>query len=312
MAQEACAIVGQIRFEEQQTVWTGDVEEQLAEEQNRDIYPGMMFTLAKKRMEKTKLWQIMRKMPKGALLHCHLEAMVDQDWLFREALAEEGLCISAPSPMTTAKSRDTALFRFQYRASIPEAETPMWADDYASDTAIPLTAAADSFPDGGREDFIKMLVSRCSISLDESIVHHRGPNQIWAKFTSCFQVLNTLVYYEPIYRKFLQRMFRQLADDNVQYVELRAAFNWKYFRTGSETPMDTQEGYIEAIRVLGEEVEKFKATEEGKDFWGARMIWTSLRFFDNRMICESEYQHRLQQHQVDLLASFESTDTTQT
>lgn len=73
MAREACAIVGQIRFEELQTIWTGDVEEALAKQRGENIYPGMMFALAKDRMEATKLWEIMRKMPKGALLHCHVE-----------------------------------------------------------------------------------------------------------------------------------------------------------------------------------------------------------------------------------------------
>lgn len=42
-----------------------------------DVFPGMCFTLAKERMESTKLWEIVKHFPKGALLHAHLEAMVD-------------------------------------------------------------------------------------------------------------------------------------------------------------------------------------------------------------------------------------------
>jgi adenosine deaminase CECR1 len=40
----------------------------------------MCFTLAKERMESTMLWKIVKKFPKGALLHAHLEAMVDSEW----------------------------------------------------------------------------------------------------------------------------------------------------------------------------------------------------------------------------------------
>lgn len=42
----------------------------------------MCFTLAKERMERTELWKIVKKFPKGALLHAHLEAMVDSKLCF--------------------------------------------------------------------------------------------------------------------------------------------------------------------------------------------------------------------------------------
>jgi adenosine deaminase CECR1 len=64
----------------------------------------MMFNLAKDRMEKSKLWQIVRKMPKGALLHCHLEAMCDLDWLIEEAFQTEGICIAADVPLASSES----------------------------------------------------------------------------------------------------------------------------------------------------------------------------------------------------------------
>ena len=54
MAQEAAAIVSQIRFEEQQTLWTREYEDSLLT-QHVDVFPGMMFSLAKDRMEKSKL-----------------------------------------------------------------------------------------------------------------------------------------------------------------------------------------------------------------------------------------------------------------
>lgn len=293
MAQEACAIVGQIRFEEQQTVWANEVEDELAREYQAEVYPGMMFTLAKKRMEGTKLWQIMKKMPKGALLHCHLEAMVDQDWLFREALETEGMHISAPEPLHTKEARTSVLFSFHYKSSQPPSDASIWTSKYVADSPVPMKAAADGFPDGGREAFITWLCSRCSISPKESISHHHGTCSIWAKFTSCFIILKTLIYYEPIYRKALARVFGQLARDNIQYVELRAAFAFQYFMGDSEDPMADGEGSIQAIRVLGEEIEKFKATEGSKDFWGARMIWTSIRSFSNREIVQSKWSPTL-------------------
>lgn len=73
-AKRAAAIVGNIRHHEAETVWTKEVEDD-----EGDVYPGMMFTLAKDRMEGTKLWKIAKRMPKGCLLHAHLEAMVESE-----------------------------------------------------------------------------------------------------------------------------------------------------------------------------------------------------------------------------------------
>ena len=39
---------------------------------------------------------------------------------------------------------------------------------------------------------------------------------------------------------------------------------------------------------MGDEIEKFKASEEGKEFWGARMIWTTIRQFGKKGVIESE------------------------
>lgn len=256
----------------------------------------MMFTLAKNRITSTRLWQIVKKMPKGALLHCHLEAMVDQEWLFREALAAEGLCISAPRSLNTEAARGTELFGFQYDASASKSTASIWTAEYPPDTLVPLTTAAASFPDGGSEGFIEWLISRCSITPEESFSVHEGPGCIWSKFTSCFIILKTLVYYEPLYRKFLQRMFQQFADDGIQYVDLRAAFAFDFFREKSSTPLSPEEGYSEVIRILGEETEKFQATDAGKDFWGARMIWTTIRSFTNREIIESKSIRLLYPH----------------
>jgi adenosine deaminase CECR1 len=78
-AAQASKIVSRIRSHEARTVWTREFEDSLSEDDG-DIYPGMMFSLAKDRMEKTELWSIMRRMPKGALLHAHFDALCDCEY----------------------------------------------------------------------------------------------------------------------------------------------------------------------------------------------------------------------------------------
>ncbi len=184
MARMACGIVSRIREEERRTVWTSEYEDSLAQSGDVDVYPGMMFSLAKGRMEKTKLWEIVRRMPKGALLHAHMDAMVDVDWLLEKALATEGMHLRASEPLCTPSALETASIAFSFAKSAPQTDQNIWSDRYEPETLIPLKAAVEAFPDGGRPGFQAWFKDRCTITSNESVSHHQGPNAIWRKFQS--------------------------------------------------------------------------------------------------------------------------------
>lgn len=287
MAVEACSIVGQIRFEEQQTVWTAQVEDDIARNAEAEVFPGMMFSLARERMEKTKLWEIVRRMPKGALLHCHVDAMVDRDWLIRVALETDGIYFGAEAALTTPQARENTFIFFQYKNSAAEKTGSVFSDSYTPNTLVPINEVAEAFPNGGKEAFITWLVGRLSITAEESLNHHHGPNSIWRKFTTTFRIIETLLWYEPILRQYLARMFQDLLEDGVRWVDMRCGLPL-YRKQGNETPETDREI---VVGVFQEEIDKFKASEQGKGFWGARLIWTALRIWDNRLIAESESLH---------------------
>lgn len=282
MAQEASAIVSQIRFEEQQALWTKDYEDSLLTK-HVDVYPGMMFSLAKDRMETSRLWQIVKKMPKGALLHCHLEAMIDLDWALEEAFNTEGVCVIADGPITDDHTRRKTGFSFTFSKTV-KSDSSIWDGSYVADTPVPVNSAAESFPDGGKKAFIEWIKSRVTITAAEHLSHHEGPNEVWRKFMSCFPILGSLMYYEPIFRKFIRRMCKQLLDDGVFYVDMRSAFYTPY-RSADKDEWDPD--WFNMLYHMAEEIENFKKSEEGKDFWGARMIWTTIRQFGKKQIIES-------------------------
>jgi adenosine deaminase CECR1 len=292
---EASAIVSHIRDEEQRTVWTSKFEDSLAENGEGNIYPGMMFTLAKSLMEKTKLWRIVRRMPKGALLHAHLDAMADLDFVFAKALSTSGMHIYSSEALFTPSALQKSPVFFQFSRSTPQNTVSIWSPEYQPSTLVPLSAAADDFPNGGRDGFLLWIKDRCSITARESLDHNHGPNAVWQKFKSTFGILGSIIYYEPIFRAFVREMCRQLLDDGIRWVDVRAAFNFQYRREGSET---AEGDYEEMVRVFGEEVGIFKASPEGKNFWGARIIWTSLRNLERREIVESMQSliHRFGEH----------------
>ncbi|KAI9837112.1 MAG: hypothetical protein M1819_000763 [Sarea resinae] len=279
MAAEASAIVSKIRDEERRTIWTEALEAGLSQK-GGEIYPGAMFALAKERMESTVLWKIIQRMPKGALLHAHFEAMVDIGWLIDQAFATKGMHIYAPAALCSPSSLESGSVLFRFSTTTPQQSSMIWSDDYTPSTLIPMDSAADSFPNGGRSGFMRWLKDRCTITAGESIQHHHGPNAIWRKFQSTFLILNSIIHYEPILRAFTRRLFQQLALDGVRWVDLRAVFLHPYWREGCDIP---DQGFEEMIRVLKDELVKFQATEEGKYFWGCRMIWTVLRRLQTHM-----------------------------
>ena len=220
LAKEACEIVGRIKDEEQKTIWTSEFENALAQETGANIYPGMMFSLAKDRMEKTKLWQIVRKMPKGALLHAHMDAMVDYEFLFEVLLSTPGMHIYCATPISTPQQLEVApvSFRFlktEHGMPLFEPVTPfmftnrtftvngksIWTPEYVPNTPILLTKAVEDFPNGGKAGFLSWLTDRLTITNAESLEHHHGVDAVWRKFQNTFIILKHIIFYEPIFKK---------------------------------------------------------------------------------------------------------------
>ncbi|KAL7937036.1 Metallo-dependent hydrolase [Trichoderma chlorosporum] len=283
IARRACAIVDRIRAHEQATVWTPSVEEQLAQETKQSIFPGMMFMMAKDRMEKTNLWKIVRRMPKGSLLHAHMDAMVDFDFILDELLKTPGMHMSSDVPLTDHESREKSVVRFRFRAK-ERVDGSIWDRNYEPGSFLLLTKVADEFPEGGRPGFLKWLKSRCTLSLVDSHEQHHGIDAIWEKFAKCFVVVATMIHYEPMFRAFLRRLMGLLKADGVNWAELRFTWPLDYCRDRREEP---ETDYSHMCKVIEEEVAKFKASEEGKGFWGLTLIWTTLRSFETRRIVEN-------------------------
>lgn len=306
MAAEACAIVSRIRTEERRTIWTQEHEDSSAEEEKGGadgFFPGMMFSMARERMETTKLWQIMRKMPKGALLHAHMDAMIDVEWLIDEALRTEGMSMKANQALQSSEARERAVVSFKYAESLPSRAPSIWSQDYQSEQLVSMKDAAESFPEHGRAGFKAWLRERSTITSQDSLEHYLGLHEIWQKFVRCFPILVSLIFYEPIFRASIRHMLKELMADGVRWIDFRLAFHFEYRKAGCEDPED---GYEEMFRVFDEEVEKFQRSDDGNGFWGCRFIWTTLRSFGKKEIVESMKNCiSAKQTYPDLIAGFD-------
>lgn len=293
MAHRAAKILKSIRKRELKEKWTGEYEESLAKQNDGNLYPGMMFSLAQERAEGTELWRCLERMPKGALLHAHMDAMFDIEFLVDENLREKGLCILAPEALTPERraimvGRNVPpSFQIRYYSDADLSKVnykgmSIWKSSYVPNTPIPIREAQRYFPDDDTT-FKKWLISRCRLGIEESLQHHHGLDAIWRRFQSTFPVVEQLLFYEPIFRRALQRMLKDLVKDNIMYVDMRMTFLFQFYSTGKNKP---EPGRAKFFQVIAEELEKFKKTDAGKAFKGFRVIWTVLRMFDNRKIAE--------------------------
>jgi len=245
-----------------------------------------MFNVAKAHMESTDLWQIVRKMPKGTILHCHLAALVDLEWLFNETIETPGMVISASAPLTSSGARDNAMLKIVHRSSWDAETPPIWSAKYPSASLVGLKQAAESYPDGGREGFVAWMKDRCSITQNESLQHHLGIDDVWKKLQSTFSIIGPIVYYEPILRAYMRKLFLTLLDDGVRWIEFRAVVASPFVSEGHDAPSTD---VMVVAGILNDIFESFKASEEGKEFWGMRIIWTSMRHADTASIITGEY-----------------------
>ncbi|OGM49982.1 adenosine deaminase family protein [Aspergillus bombycis] len=281
VATKACDIVSKIRARDLTILG-------LNEGNPRQLNPTPQTShipqLNRDEVQKTDLWRILQKMPKGSLLHAHMETMLDIDFVIEEAFKTPGIHIYAPKPLTTQRDYEEGIFYFQYSPSVQHLENKpvLWDPGYEPSSLISLQEAASSFPDGEEAGFHVWLKKRCIFPSAHS--YHHGFDNILNAYKTLSSVVNSLLSYEPIFRSCLRRMFSQIAADGISYVELRNSFTFPYRQEGSSAP---EEDYSAWCHAFQEELESFKGTEEGKTICGARIIWTTSRTQSNREISGS-------------------------
>ncbi|KAJ5640101.1 uncharacterized protein N7484_007963 [Penicillium longicatenatum] len=273
-AQRADEIVRQIRQYETDYYWRvagtpGD--------EYKERFAGEVFPLARPYIANTTLWKIIKRMPKGALLHAHLSAMLPYEKLVEIIIHTEGMMIASTQSVDTYDAKMNATITFSHSNDTTlEDQSSVNIDslDYIPGGKVPVTVAAANFK-GGEAGFLDFIKMKTTVPPEESIRHELGVDEIWRRFQACFGPTGSMLEYEPVVRKFYQTLFTDLASDGINWVEIRSGgSSGKLVHDGQE---DVDPSLDAWWTVLVEEINKFKATEKGKNFWGARIIWADSR-----------------------------------
>ncbi|KAG8679684.1 hypothetical protein FRC08_016806, partial [Ceratobasidium sp. 394] len=268
---KAMKIVDTIRLREQREVWIGNRE------------PGMHFLRAKDTIVQTDLFKIVKKMPKGGLLHAHLDAMCDASYLLQLALeyprihisTASSLNASTPFPLPSLLPLSDTLAQQNANASL------LTSPAYVPGSWVGLQRAREGFPAelGGTNGFDQWIVNSLRINSEEAYVKYNTTTKIWGKFDTTFPIALGLTRYEPILRRYTEQLLFSQIDDGISYVELRVGTS----PTGNLISEDATQNLTssDVMKVIQGAIGNVRAnlTEQGREdeFAGARVIYMALR-----------------------------------
>lgn len=159
-------------------------------------------------------------MPKGALLHAHIDATVDVRTLLRLAEKEPALHIRIPSNLTM-DNHTTVIPEFLALPKHEFVSGTIFGASYTPGTWIRLQDARSSFPKelGGEKGFDEWVIRSITINPTEAYVTHNTVEkvckslcqsstcpegglrtQIWQKFQSCFRAAYVRDFHLCIWR----------------------------------------------------------------------------------------------------------------
>ncbi|CAE6353837.1 unnamed protein product [Rhizoctonia solani] len=270
---QAAEIVDVLRQYEEASIWRADPNKE----------PGMPFLWAKETIVQTELFKLIKKMPKGGLLHVHIDAMCDASYLLKLALEYPTMHVqttgplngSAPYPLPTLKPLTQVELNQSANNTLPTYQ------DYIPGSWVAIQRARDGFPDelGGQEGFDKWIIGALSINAEEACENCNTSTKIWEKFGSTFAAGAGILRYEPIWRRYVDQLLVSQIEDRISYVELRLYFDPTLPVISEDATRNLTSSQVINITISAiEEVDKrMRAQGREKDFVGARGIYTTGR-----------------------------------
>lgn len=150
-------------------------------------------------INKSKLFKIIRKMPKGGILHAHDTALCSTDYLvsltYREHLWQ---C-----------NDNNTIVSFKFSKNTPDVVN-----------GCKWLKVADERARVGRVEYDAHIRSNFTLFTAER-KQFNDINDVWNVFMGLFIRFEPLVTYAPVFKDYYKQALKEMMDDNVQYLELR-------------------------------------------------------------------------------------------
>ncbi|XP_047431135.1 adenosine deaminase 2-A [Mugil cephalus] len=208
--------------------------------------PAVHFFKAKPLIQKSPVFKLLQKMPKGAALHVHGSALVSAEWLVKNVTYR-------PHCYICFTWDNSVRFLFSDRQPFPRWDCFYWQ--------LLETLRARI---GDRERFDDSLMQHLTLFTEDPDGEYPSQDIVWEKFEKAFIAAAGLITHAPVLRDYFYKGFEELLLDNVMYVELRSGLSRTYELDG------TIHDKVWTLRTFQEVTKKF--TQDHPDFVGARII----------------------------------------
>uniref|UniRef100_D3TQW6 Salivary secreted adenosine n=1 Tax=Glossina morsitans morsitans TaxID=37546 RepID=D3TQW6_GLOMM len=161
--------------------------------------PGIHFFKGKSQMENdSRVFRLLKNMPKGAALNLHTMASVSSEWIAQN--------ISRTPGLLNCTSKDgTIILTFRKKTNMACTTVSEEREKYGS-------------------EYDKLFESLFNLYSPTPEVTYPTKKEIWNRYKTMYYTIFDVINYLPVFRTFHWHMLEQLYDDNVMYAEIRLDF----------------------------------------------------------------------------------------
>ncbi|CAH1987413.1 unnamed protein product [Acanthoscelides obtectus] len=238
----------------------------------KNFLAGQHFFNAKKEIERSKVFNLIKKLPKGASLHSHDMGLVSFECLYNLTYKDNLYVCTNDGP-----------YRLQF-----------FGDKVDKDCDWQLVSTLRQ----SNSSFDCELKKRLTLVVDDPHVAYSTLNKVWKAFEDIFVAVTGLLGYEPIWREYFYEAMKELYEDNVKYLEFRGILPQVYDTNGKiYDPFEVVGLYYDTLK---------KFMEDYPDFQGAKFIYTPYRKLDNKTIQDHiVIYEKLKTRYPDFIAGFD-------
>ncbi|XP_051167202.1 adenosine deaminase 2-like [Leptopilina boulardi] len=248
-----------------------EIEEGFADQGK--FLPRSNFLTVNNKIEKSKVFQIIKKMPKGAVLHAHDLGLLSPNYVLTNVTYRDNLyaCENNGTLKLMFFKNPNKNCDWKLLSELRKNSTKAIEINKKIQRQMSMITKHPNYPDG---------------------------DKAWIKFQSIFGFLFPFIAYKPVFEDYYYQSLQEMYDDKVLYLELRTVLPDLFDLDGKVYRKS------EVMQILKDVTDKFTASHQ--DFIGAKIIYAPIRRVDlNKLKEYLETARQLKNDFPSFLAGFD-------